>query len=71
VAVFADDDVIAHRDSEQSCDIDDRFGDLDIGLRWRRLRTWIIAVADNSGALLTKFAQLDRGIVDGANLLIS
>ena len=35
VPVLADDDVVVHGDAERCCDVDDRFGHLDVGLRRR------------------------------------
>lgn len=32
---FANDDVVVHGDAERFCDVDDRFGHLDVGLRGR------------------------------------
>src|SRR6266478_7322094 len=44
--VLADNDVVVHGDAERSGDVDDRLGHLDIGLRGRRIATWMIMHQD-------------------------
>ncbi len=35
--VLADDDMVVHGNAERCCNLDDRLGHMDIGLRWRRI----------------------------------
>ena len=37
MSVLADDDVVVHGDAERACDVDDRLGHLNVGIR----RGWI------------------------------
>src|SRR2546427_8928465 len=39
--VLADNDVVVHGNAERGRDVDDRFRHLDVGLRRRRVATWI------------------------------
>jgi hypothetical protein len=40
--VLADHDVVMHGNAERLCDLDDRLGHVDVGLRWRRIAAWMI-----------------------------
>ena len=40
--VAADDDVIVHGDPERLCDVDDRLGHLDVGLRGRGIAGGVV-----------------------------
>jgi hypothetical protein len=42
MSVLADDDVVVHGNAKRSCDVDDRFGHLDIGLRRRGIAGRVI-----------------------------
>src|SRR5262249_25890249 len=49
MAASADDDVVVHGDAEWRCDIDDRLGHLDVGLRRRRIAARVIVHQDQRG----------------------
>lgn len=49
MAIFPNDDVVVHRYPERSGDVDDRFGHLDVGLRWRRIPGGMIVHQDHGG----------------------
>ena len=42
MSVLADDDVVVHGDAERPCDLDDRLGHCDVGLRRRRIAAWVV-----------------------------
>ena len=42
VPVLADDDVVVHGNAEWGCDVDDRFGHPDVGLRRRRIAGGVV-----------------------------
>lgn len=42
MAVPSDDDVVVHGNAEWRRDVDNRFGHLDVGLRGRRIATWMV-----------------------------
>ena len=48
----ADDDVVVHGDAERRCDIDDRLGHLDIGLRRGRIAGGMVVHQDDCALLL-------------------
>jgi AraC-like DNA-binding protein len=49
MAVLADDDVIVHRYSERSGDVDDGFGHLNIRLRWCRIAGRVVVHQKDGG----------------------
>jgi hypothetical protein len=42
VPASADDDVVVHGDAKRCCDVDDRLGHLDVGLRRRRVAGGVV-----------------------------
>ena len=71
---FADDDVIVHGDPERLCDVDDRLGHLDVGLRRRRIAGGVVVHQDDRGRgqlerALDDLARIDRRVVDRTGLL--
>jgi hypothetical protein len=42
IPVLANDDVVVHGDSERLCDLDDRFGHMDVGLRGHGVAAGVI-----------------------------
>src|SRR5215472_5392736 len=72
--VLADDDMIVHGNAERGGDVDDRPGHLDVGLRRRRIAGRVVVHQDQRGRrqfqrALDHLARVDRGVIDGADLL--
>ena len=56
VPAFADDDVIVHGNPQRLCDVDNRLGHLDVGLRWRGIAGGMVVdqAAESSYCVETK-----------------
>ena len=67
--------VVVHGNAERFCDVDDRFGHLDVGLRRGRIAGRVIVHQDQRARrqfqrALDHLARIDRRVVDGAGLLV-
>ena len=68
------DDVIVHRNSERTCDIDDRLRHLDVGVRRCRIAGRVIVHEDQRRRrqferALDDFARVNGCVIDRAGLL--
>jgi hypothetical protein len=52
---FADDDVVVHGNAQRCCDVDDRLGHLDVGLRGCRVAGRMVVHQDYGGVWLPIF----------------
>ena len=71
---LADDNVIMHGNAERRRDCDDLLGHRDVGLRRRWVAGRVVVYQDHRGRRqlqrpFDQFARLDRGVIDGADLL--
>jgi hypothetical protein len=74
MAAIAHDDMVVHGNTQGRCDVDDGFGHLDVGLWGRRVAARVVVHQDQCGRgsfqrALDHLARIDRGVVDGADLL--
>ena len=51
MSVLADDDVVVHGNPELLCNIDDRLGHLDVGLRRRGIAGGVVVDEDSAAAM--------------------
>jgi hypothetical protein len=52
VPVLADDDVVVHGNAERLCDLDNRLGHVDVGLRRRRIAGGVVVHETNTASML-------------------